>query len=145
VTLTPAIMKHQRPAIVLTALSPPAKAHAVAEILLRDTSTLGVRMQEMQRVVLTRRMEVVQTAGGRVRMKVAELGDGQVKAAPEYQDCKRIANHTGRPIRDVMEEAAFAYRHKTQLTIKNAKDRSEQRDGAENRNNVKGKKKPAST
>jgi uncharacterized protein (TIGR00299 family) protein len=145
VTLTPAIMKHQRPAIILTALSPPAKAHAVAEILLRDTSTLGVRTQEMQRVVLTRRMEVVQTAGGRVRMKVAELGDGQVKAAPEYQDCKRIANHTGRPIRDVMEEAVFAYRHKTQLTIKNAKDRSEQRDGAENRNNVKGKKKPAST
>ena len=145
VTLTPAIMKHQRPAIVLTALAPPAKAHAVAEILLRETSTLGVRMQETQRVVLPRRMDVVQTASGGVRMKVAELGDGQVKAAAEYQDCKRIADHTGRPIRDVMEEAAFAYRHKTQLRIKNVKGKSEQRDGSEKRRNVKGKKKPAST
>jgi uncharacterized protein (DUF111 family) len=52
---------------------------------------------------------------------VAELGDGQVKAAPEYQDCKRIADHTGRPIRDVMEDAVFAYRHKTQFKIKNIK------------------------
>ncbi len=120
VTLTPAIMKHERPGIVMMALAPPAEAHAVADILLRETSTLGVRMQEMQRVVLQRRMDVVQTASGAVRMKVAELGDGRVKAAPEYQDCKRIADQTGRPIRDVMEDAAFAYRQ-TQGKSKKAK------------------------
>jgi pyridinium-3,5-bisthiocarboxylic acid mononucleotide nickel chelatase len=51
---------------------------------------------------------------------VAELGDGQVKAAPEYQDCKRIADQTGRPIRDVMEDAAFAFRQ-TQGKGKKAK------------------------
>ena len=121
VTLTPAIMKHERPGIIVMALAPPAQAQAVADILLRETSTLGVRMQEMQRMVLPRRMDLVQTASGAIRMKVAELGDGQVKAAPEYQDCKRIADHTGRPIRDVMEDAVFAYRHKTQFKIKNIK------------------------
>lgn len=122
VTLTPALMKHERPGIVLMALAPPAQAHAVAGILLRETSTLGVRMQEMQRVVLPRRMDVVQTAGGAVRMKVADVGEGQVKAAPEYQDCKRIADKTGRPIRDVMEEAAFAFRQ-TQGKVKNSQGR----------------------
>lgn len=121
VTLTPAIMKHERPGIIVMALAPPAQAQAVADILLRETSTLGVRMQEMQRMVLPRRMDLVQTASGAIRMKVAELGDGQVKAAPEYQDCKRIADHTGRPIRDVMEDAVFAYRHKRQFKIKNIK------------------------
>jgi pyridinium-3,5-bisthiocarboxylic acid mononucleotide nickel chelatase len=120
VTLTPAIMKHERPGIVVMALAPPAKAMAVADILLRETSTLGVRMQDIQRVVLPRRIDVVRTATGIVRMKVAELGDGQVKAAPEYQDCKRIADQTGRPIRDVMEDAAFAFRQ-TQGKGKKAK------------------------
>lgn len=109
VTLTPTMMKHQRLGIVFTALAPPAKAHAVTDVLLRETSTLGVRIQEVHRVVLPRQIEVVRTSSGTVRMKVADLGGGQVKAAPEYQDCKRIANQTGRPIRDLLEEAAFAY------------------------------------
>jgi uncharacterized protein (DUF111 family) len=142
VTLTPAIMKHERPGIVVMALASPAKAKAVADILLRETSTLGVRMQETQRVVLPRRIEVVQTATGAVRMKVAELGDGQVKAAPEYQDYKRIADQTGRPIRDVMEDAAFAFRQ-TQFKIKNAKGKSKQRPRPRDRRN-EGKKKPPS-
>jgi pyridinium-3,5-bisthiocarboxylic acid mononucleotide nickel chelatase len=110
VALTPAIMKHARPGIVLTALAPPAKASAVTEVLLRDTSTLGVRVQEVQRVVLPRRVDAVQISGGTVHMKVADLGDGHFKAAPEYQDCKRLADQTGRPIREIMEDAAFAYR-----------------------------------
>jgi len=78
--------------------------------VLRDTSTLGVRMQEVQRLVLSRRMEVVQTSYGPIRMKVADLGSGKAKAAPEYQDCKRIAEQTGRPVREILEEAAVAYR-----------------------------------
>lgn len=117
-SLTPTIMKHGRPGIVFTALSPPDRAQAVASILLHETSTLGVRMQEMQRIVLRRRMEVIQTSGGSIRMKVAELGHGLTKAAPEYQDCKRIAKQTGRPVRDILEEAALIYRQAPRNTIK---------------------------
>ena len=73
VALTPAIMKHARPGIVLTALAPQAKAQAVTDVLLRDTSTLGVRMQEVHRVVLPRRIEAVKISGGTIRMKVADL------------------------------------------------------------------------
>jgi pyridinium-3,5-bisthiocarboxylic acid mononucleotide nickel chelatase len=126
VALTPAIMKHARPGIVLTALAPPAKVSAVTEVLLRDTSTLGVRVQEVQRVILPRRVDAVQIPGGTVHMKVADLGDGHFKAAPEYQDCKRLADQTGRPIREIMEDAAFAYRQ-AQGKSKKAKGKSKRR------------------
>lgn len=135
VVLTPAIMKHTRPGIVLTALTPHAKAQAVTEVLLRDTSTLGVRIQELHRVVLPRRIETVKVSGGTIRMKVADLGNGRNKAAPEYQDCKRLADQTGRPIREIMEETAYAYRHKTPLQIKNAKGKKS--DAAQARSAIK--------
>ena len=48
--------------------------------------------------------------GGGVRMKVAEVGAGWEKAAPEYEDCKAIAKRTGRPLKTVMEEALRTYR-----------------------------------
>ncbi|MBM4124739.1 MAG: nickel pincer cofactor biosynthesis protein LarC [Nitrospira sp.] len=105
VTLTPTIMKRGRPGIVLAALALRGQAEAVAAVMLRDTTTLGVRMQELQRVVLPRLMQVVRTKGGAVQVKVADTGAGGVKASPEYQDCKRIAERTGRPVREVMDEA----------------------------------------
>jgi uncharacterized protein (TIGR00299 family) protein len=110
VTLTPVIMKHGRPGIILSALASPTKARQVSRVMLDDTSTLGVRMKEMSRSILPRRLEEVRLTHGSVRVKVAELGQGRTKATPEYQDCKRIAERTGRPVRDVLEEAALAYR-----------------------------------
>ncbi|MGH7146342.1 MAG: nickel pincer cofactor biosynthesis protein LarC [Nitrospiraceae bacterium] len=110
VTLTPAIMKRGRPGIVLTALAPPQKADAVAGVVLAETTSLGVRMQDLRRRVLARQVVTVRLPGGSVRVKVAAVGGGRTKAAPEYLDCKRIAEQTGRPVRDVMEEAALTYR-----------------------------------
>ncbi|MEW6542937.1 MAG: nickel pincer cofactor biosynthesis protein LarC [Nitrospirota bacterium] len=109
VTLTPVIMKQGRPGIVLSALVPQSKSHAVAVVMLRETTTLGVRLQDVQRLVLPRRVETVQTTAGPVRVKVAETGSGNAKAAPEYQDCRRLAARTGRPVREIMEEALVAY------------------------------------
>jgi uncharacterized protein (TIGR00299 family) protein len=110
VTLAPVIMKRGRPGIVLTALAPPQKADAVAGVVLAETTSLGVRLQEVRRRLLARQMETVPLRGGAVRIKVAALGGGRTKAAPEYQDCKRLAEQTGRPVRDVMDEAMQAYR-----------------------------------
>jgi uncharacterized protein (TIGR00299 family) protein len=112
VTLTPVIMKRGRPGIVLSALAPPQKADAVGGVILAETTSLGVRLQEVRRRVLARQMETVLLRGGTVRIKVAAVGRGRTKAAPEYQDCKRIAEQTRRPVRDVMDEAMQAYRMK---------------------------------
>jgi pyridinium-3,5-bisthiocarboxylic acid mononucleotide nickel chelatase len=109
VTLTPVIMKHGRPGVVLAVLAAREKADQVARAMLRETTTLGVRIQEVTRRVLPRRMESVRIGGHEVRIKVAALGPGEHKAAPEYQDCKRIAEQSGRPIREVMEAALVAF------------------------------------
>jgi uncharacterized protein (DUF111 family) len=116
VTLTPIIMKRGRPGVALSVLVSPEKVDAASAVLFRDTTALGLRVQEIQRRTLPRRFTSVEVAGGAVRMKVAEVDHGRTKAAPEYLDCKRIAEQSGRPIKEVMEEAIVAYRLQQTVT-----------------------------
>lgn len=109
VTLAPVTMKRSRPGVVLTTLAAPEKADEVATVILRETTALGVRIQDVRRRLLPRRIEAVQLGGETVRVKVADLGKGEQKAAPEYQDCKRVAEQTGRPVREIMDAAMLAY------------------------------------
>jgi len=109
VTLTPVIMKRGRPAIVLTCLVPFDGVDPVLDVLFEDTTALGVRVQDVTRHILPRRFVSVKIRGGTVRIKVAAVDATSSKAAPEYLDCKRIAERTGRPVKAVLEEAALAY------------------------------------
>jgi uncharacterized protein (TIGR00299 family) protein len=109
VALTPAIMKRGRPAIVLTCLAPPGGVDSVLDVLFRETTTLGARVQEVTRHILARRVTSVKIRGGSVRIKVASVDATDTKSAPEFSDCKRIAERTGRPVKAVVEEAALAY------------------------------------
>ena len=109
VTLTPVIMKRGRPAIVLTCLVPPGGLDPVLDVLFEETTALGVRVQDVTRHILLRRFASVKIHGGTVRIKIAAVGPTTTKAAPEYLDCKRIAERTGRPVKAVLEEAALAY------------------------------------
>jgi uncharacterized protein (TIGR00299 family) protein len=110
VALTPVVMKKSRPGIVLSCLTTEDLTDAVLEVLFQETTTLGVRLHEVHRHVLSRRIVPVTISGGVVRMKVAAVGAGWEKAAPEYEDCKAIAKRTGRPLKTVMEEALRTYR-----------------------------------
>ncbi|MGH7180478.1 MAG: LarC family nickel insertion protein, partial [Nitrospiraceae bacterium] len=110
VTLAPVIMKRGRPGIVLTCLAAPAELDRILDVLFQETTALGVRVREVTRQVLPRRFVPVKVRGGVVRMKIANVGKATAKAAPEYLDCKRIAERTGHPLKDVMEEAQGAYR-----------------------------------
>lgn len=118
VALVPVIMKKSRPGVLLTCLVPKEQTNAVLEILFQETPTLGVRLQEVTRQVLPRRIVPVIIQGGTVRMKVADLGAGWDKAAPEYIDCQSIARQSGRPLKTVMEEALRTYRQTTRKTIR---------------------------
>ena len=115
VTLAPVIMKRGRPGIVLTCLVAPAQLEQMLDVLFEETSALGVRVCEVMRQILPRRFMPVKVRGGVVRMKVADVNETATKAAPEYLDCKRIAERTGRPVKDVLEDAALAYA-KRQMT-----------------------------
>ena len=109
VTLTPVIMKRGRPGIVLTCLVAPAQLDQMLDVIFQETTTLGVRVREVTRQILPRRFSSVKVRGGIVRMKIADVSEAAAKAAPEYIDCKRIAERTGRPVKDVLEDAALAY------------------------------------
>jgi len=109
VTLMPVIMKRGSPGIVLTCLVAPAHLDQILDVIFQETTTLGVRIREVIRQILPRRFSSVKVRGGVVRMKVADVNEATTKAAPEYLDCKRIAERTGRPVRNVLEDAVLAY------------------------------------
>ena len=109
VALIPVIMKRSRPGVILSCLAPREHTDAVLEVVLQETTALGVRIQELDRQVLPRRFVTVKVTGGSVRMKIGEVGAGWEKAAPEYVDCQKIAVRTGRPLKDVMDEARVVY------------------------------------
>ena len=110
VVLAPVVMKKSRPGVMLSCLAAEDRTDAVLEVLFQETTTIGVRLHEVRRRILSRRFVPVTIQGGIVRMKVAEVGAGWEKAAPEYEDCKAIATRTGRPLKTVMEEALLTYR-----------------------------------
>ena len=91
VWLVPAMMKKQRPGVVLHALAEPAARDAVAGAILRETTAIGLRFHAVQRVVLPRESITVETAYGPLRVKIAVAPDGTRNLAPEYEDCRRAA------------------------------------------------------
>jgi hypothetical protein len=105
VNLLPMQMKKNRPATLLRVLCAPEKMAALRDILLRETTTLGVRVQELTRYALPRHTLQVQTEWGPVRLKVAELGGGEGRAIPEYEDCRRLAENANVPIWRVYQAA----------------------------------------
>ncbi len=107
VFFTPILMKKNRPATLLSVLCRPADVEQMETILFRETSTLGVRRQPVERRCLPRESQTVGTPYGPVRVKIAHLPDGTTKRAPEYEDCKQAAESHNVPLR-VVYEAALA-------------------------------------
>lgn len=91
VTLIPAQMKKNRPATILSVLCRLEKAAAMRQIIFAQTSTIGIRQHEIRRYSLKRRFETVETPYGPVKVKIVELGRGQERRTPEYEDCRRAA------------------------------------------------------
>lgn len=98
--LTPVIMKKGRPGIQLTVLADPNKETELTELIFFETTTLGIRRLPVQRHVLERRTDTVQTPYGPIRVKIADIG-GKQRITPEYDDCARIAREKQVPILDV--------------------------------------------
>ncbi|MSQ23598.1 MAG: nickel pincer cofactor biosynthesis protein LarC [Chloroflexi bacterium] len=107
VFFTPAQMKKNRPGVVLTVLASPAQADYLAQLILRETSSLGVRFRGAQRLMAPRRSGEVDTAFGPIQVKVKSI-DGEEVIAPEYEDCARVARARGVPIGTVYAAALTA-------------------------------------
>jgi uncharacterized protein (DUF111 family) len=105
---TPAHMKHGRPGFVLSALARPGGEARVAEAILGETSTLGVRITRLHRRELERRWRTVGIDGEPVRVKLGRLDGRTVNPAPEHADCERAARRTGAPVKAVWARALAA-------------------------------------
>jgi len=109
VTLTPTMMKRNRPGTIVSVVAWPKDLQVLSTILLSETSTLGVRVQELSRAVVPRRVKPVRLPQGSVRMKIADLGNGQVKITPEYRDCAALAERTKQPVQTIIDLARQAF------------------------------------
>jgi uncharacterized protein (TIGR00299 family) protein len=103
--LVPVIMKKGRPAVLLSVLTDRTRTDALLDIIFRETTSIGVRIQEVGRKKLIREIREVETPYGKVRVKISKRGDEVMNASPEYEDCRRVAEERNIPLKQVMEEA----------------------------------------
>ncbi len=108
VMAVPATMKKGRLGTLLTVLCRPQDADGLATLLFRETTTLGMRRREEQRMVLEREIRVVGTVYGEIRVKVAGASGVRYNAMPEYEDCRRAAREHDVALREVMQAALGA-------------------------------------
>jgi hypothetical protein len=98
--LTPILMKKGRPAHLLSVLVERSQMEAIFSVIFRETSTLGVRIQHVERRKLTRTQKTVQTSLGTVSVKMVTV-DGKEKLIPEFEECKRLAVEKDLPLKAV--------------------------------------------
>lgn len=106
---TPVQMKKNRPGTLITVVAPPDLRDALTSIVFRETTTIGLRYQEVMRACLDRELVVVQTSVGAVRIKLARRGGEVVNASPEFEDCVRLAAERALPVKQVYGLAVQAY------------------------------------
>jgi pyridinium-3,5-bisthiocarboxylic acid mononucleotide nickel chelatase len=102
-------MKKSRPGILLTTLCRPDQLAEVQEIILRHTSTFGVRYREVDRLALDRTFVSVTTPYGTLAIKLGMLRGEVIQVAPEFEDCRKAAEKAGIPIKTVYDAALQAY------------------------------------
>jgi uncharacterized protein (TIGR00299 family) protein len=103
-------MKKNRPGFLLRVLARPSERAALSGVLFAETPTLGVRAVECDRLVLERETRKVETAFGRIAVKIARGEGGRVDVSAEYDDCKKAARRAKVPLRDVVRAAEEAAR-----------------------------------
>jgi uncharacterized protein (DUF111 family) len=104
----PVVMKKGRPGLTLSALASSAQAGTIASVMLRETSSIGVRLQPVSRVERPRRVVDVVTPFGRIPVKISAGPYGPPLAKPEFDACARAAALSGVTVREVLAAALDA-------------------------------------
>jgi pyridinium-3,5-bisthiocarboxylic acid mononucleotide nickel chelatase len=110
VCLLPLQMKKNRPGVMLWVLGEIPDRERLSAIIFAETSTIGIRSYPVSRLALRRESREVNTLYGGIRVKLSHTPEGRVHAAPEYEDCKRLAREKNLPLKVVYEEALLAVR-----------------------------------
>lgn len=105
---TPVQMKKNRPGVLFTILCEESRADEFTEFLLRETSALGVRRSVCERRKIERRFATVQTPYGDVTVKIGALNGEVIQRAPEFESCRKLAESTGRTLKEIYAAALAA-------------------------------------
>jgi pyridinium-3,5-bisthiocarboxylic acid mononucleotide nickel chelatase len=105
----PVQMKKNRPGQLVTILCEVSNRSRLIDLIFHETTTIGVRTYEVHRQTLNRETVPVDTPLGAIRMKVSRLNGAILNAAPEYDDCQRIAAQKGVPLKQVLSTANFHF------------------------------------
>jgi len=108
VFLTPAQMKKNRPGNLLTVILPAAARDTAIDILLRETTSIGIRLHETSRAKAQRELRQIETPFGTIAIKISRIGEQIVNITPEYDDCRRAAEQHGVPLKQVSQAAIEA-------------------------------------
>ena len=110
--VVPATMKKGRPGHQLSVLATDASHRALIATVLAESTSLGIRSHRSERTVLDRRFEEVATPWGRVRIKLGLQGETIINAAPEFEDCRALADTAKIPVKRVLAAAIAAWESK---------------------------------
>ena len=102
----PVFMKKNRQAVKLSVLCQPDTAGKLLDILFTETSTLGIRKQDIQRYLLKREFDTVKLPYGEVKIKIGYKEGKAVTLSPEYESCRLLAKKTGKPIKEIYRDAS---------------------------------------
>src|SRR4029079_15525055 len=102
-------MKKNRPGTLLTVVCAHEQRAAMADVVFRETTTIGLRHYDVDRECLARELVTVQTPVGDVRFKVARRDGRVVNAVAEFEDCARLAAQSGLSVKEVQALAIKAY------------------------------------
>ncbi|NUN23382.1 MAG: nickel pincer cofactor biosynthesis protein LarC [Candidatus Jettenia caeni] len=101
VYFTPIQMKKERPGIIISALVPERNLSSVESVLFDQTATFGIRKYKVIRTILTREFKEFDTRLGKIKVKIGKFHEDIKSFSPEYEDCKRIAEEKGIPLKHV--------------------------------------------
>lgn len=105
----PVQMKKNRPGTLLTVVVPPDRRAEIADVIFRETTTIGLRHSDVERECLRRELVDVDTPLGTVRFKVAWRNGRVINAAPEFEDCAKLAAANNLSVKEVQAAAITAY------------------------------------
>ena len=109
----PVQMKKNRPGTLVTVIARPSDREKLAALLFAETTTIGVRYQEVRRECLEREFCAVETPVGAIRFKIARRDGRVLNASPEFDDCAKAAAERGLPIKEVQAIATKAWLDRT--------------------------------
>jgi pyridinium-3,5-bisthiocarboxylic acid mononucleotide nickel chelatase len=105
-------MKKNRPGVLLTVLCKVADTQELMALIFAETTTFGARTYRAQRRVLPREWVKVATSYGEVRVKVSRVNGSVLHVAPEFEDCKKLAEERNVPLQNVIADAMRNYRQR---------------------------------